>query len=184
MIKLKIPIKLHMAPLNSPHGQTRFSLQTQLYTLTMPVQPSFNTEAAQPYFPAHAEGKPSSCSLCTLCAPDNSQSLSSCVPGAWRLYPSLTLGDLRFNNYYTYSLVGITQHWDGPTTSRKPLWFGDRKSLWSLNFEIPRVGSRVTGGIPLWQPYHIGTCRKTATRIPVSLVALYKSCPAGQKSQV
>ena len=60
-----------------------FSLQTQLYTLTMPVQPSYNTEAAQPHLPAQAGGKPLSCTPCTLCAPDNSLGLSL------RVFPSL-----------------------------------------------------------------------------------------------
>ena len=39
----------------------------------MPVQPSYDTEAAQPHLPAQAGGKPSSCTPFTLCAPDNSR---------------------------------------------------------------------------------------------------------------
>ena len=50
--------------INSPSEPTRFSLQTQLYTLITPVQPSYDTEAAQPHLPA-------------LCAPDNSLGLLS-----------------------------------------------------------------------------------------------------------
>ena len=44
--------------------------------MTMPVQTSYDTEAAQPHLPAQAGGKPSSCTPCTLCAPDNSPCLS------------------------------------------------------------------------------------------------------------
>ena len=40
--------------------------------MTMPVQPSYDTEAAQPHLPAQAGGKPSICTPFTLCAPDNS----------------------------------------------------------------------------------------------------------------
>ena len=103
------------------------------------VQPSYDTEAAQPHLPALAGGKPSSRTPSTLCAPHNSLGLVSSlprVPGAWLLYPSLTVGSLCFIHYYTSFLVSITQHWDGPTTSRKPMWFGDRKPLWVLIFEI------------------------------------------------
>ena len=129
-----------------------FSLQTQLYTLTMPVQPSYNTEAAQPHLPAQAGGKPPSCTPCTLCVPDNSLGLSLFVCSqAWHLYPSLTVRNLCFINYYTYSLVSITHHRHNPTTSRKSLWFGDRKPLWSLNFEI----ALLLAIKPWWQPCHI-----------------------------
>ena len=126
-----------MAPLNYPPEPTRFSLQIQLNTLTIPIQPSYDTEAAQPHLPALAGGNPSSCTPSNLCSPDNSLGLSfPCVAGAWLLYPSLTVGNLCFIHCYTSFPVSITQHWDGPTTSRKPLWFGDSKPSWLFNFEI------------------------------------------------
>ena len=40
--------------------------------MTMPIQPSYDTEAAQPHLPAQAGWKPSSCTPYTQCAPDNS----------------------------------------------------------------------------------------------------------------
>ena len=54
-----------------------FFIKSRVYTITrmtMPVQPSYDTEAAQPHLPAQAGGKPSSCTPFTLCAPDNSLS--------------------------------------------------------------------------------------------------------------
>ena len=86
---------------------------------------------ATAHLPAQAWGKLSSCTPCTLCA------LTNLPVSPWsQVFPSLAfiplpnMGNLCFINYYTYSLVSITQHWDSPTTSRKPLWFGDRKPLW------------------------------------------------------
>ena len=46
--------------------------------MTMPVQTSYDTEAAQSHLPAKAGGKPSSCTPFTLCAPDNSLSVCLC----------------------------------------------------------------------------------------------------------
>ena len=48
--------------------------------MTMPVQPSYDTEAAQSHLPAQAGGKPPSCTPFTLCAPDNSLSSVCEIP--------------------------------------------------------------------------------------------------------
>ena len=66
--------------------------------MTIPVQPSYDTEAAQPHHAAQAGEKPSSHTPGTMCAPDNSLSLSWCVPVAWLLYPSLIVGNLLFHS--------------------------------------------------------------------------------------
>ena len=106
-----------MAPLHSLAEPTKFSLQTQT---TMPVHPNYDTEATQPHLPARAGGKPSSRTPSTLCAPDNSLGLlSSCV----FLEPGFYTPPQGRETFVSFSMT----HWDGPTTIRKPLWFGDRK---------------------------------------------------------
>ena len=138
IIKLQIQIKPQVAPLHSQPKPTRLSLQTEHYTLTMPVQHSYDTEAAQLHLPAH----PAPCvrlPTLSICSPR--------VPGAWLLYTSLTVGSLCLIQHDTLhgvvlppagNLVVRRQetYWDGPTTSRKPMWFGERKPLWLALFVL------------------------------------------------
>ena len=94
--------------------------------------------------PSHSQPEPT-CS--------HSQSLAqkaTCLPLAWHLYSPPRVGNLCFIQHDT---LGWTYHqqetpvvrrqetyWDGPTTSRKPLWL----ALFVL----------LMGNKPMWQPYH------------------------------
>ena len=119
----------------------------------MPVQPSYETEAAQPHLPAQARGNPSSCTPCTLCAPDNSLDLVSspcvflCVPGAWHLYPSLMVGNLCILHILSsehHSTLRQSCH-----QQETPVVLSQKTFVVTQLWDSP-----VTGGNPLWQPYH------------------------------
>ena len=104
--KLQVQIKPQVAPSRSQPEPTKFSLQTQT---TMPVHPSYDTEAAQPHLPALAGGippaaHPTPCVRLTtllVCSP-------SCVfvepglytpPQGWESFVSHSM-----THYYTYFL--------------------------------------------------------------------------------
>ena len=62
--------------------------------------------------PSHSQTEPT-------CSPSQSLAQKPCV-FPW---PGIYTPPQGWETFVSFSMT----HWDGPTTSRKPLWFGDRK---------------------------------------------------------
>ena len=123
----------------------------------MPVQTSYDTEAAQPHLPAQARGKPSSCT------PSPTLSVSVCPspllfsPGLAYIVlytPFLKAGNLCFIYCYTLWWASLnTETVLSPAVVVTQLC--GPSTLWSLNFETALLlAGNLCGRKPLWQSYH------------------------------